>query len=250
MEFHGPTSLEWWKNKVKVIEATNYLIVEDTTNLSDALMLALIRFLTGDYIYSQKSLTIALTDNISADVTNCLAMNGFQFHDEFVYYTQDLEHYQDNKLFFSYQSLQTNSEAYFKSLWSKTMKQSLNAKSSLSIEEHMTSVKEELGYKYKDVCLIAYEKDIPIGIIIPHIEPRTMVEGRLFYFGLLPEQRNKGKSKLLHLDALVKLKGLGATNYVGSTSFNNIPMIKTFQRNNCRLVLRTKVFKRSIRNKA
>jgi len=37
---------------------------------------------------------------------------------------------------------------------------------------------------------------------MPHIEPGTSEEGRLFYFGIIPSERGKGKSKLLHKQAL------------------------------------------------
>ncbi|WP_233522734.1 hypothetical protein [Peribacillus glennii] len=46
-----------------------------------------------------------------------------------------------------------------------------------------------------------------MGIAIPHIEPGTDSEGRLFYFGLMPEERGKGKSAEIHMDCLMLLKG-------------------------------------------
>lgn len=40
-------------------------------------------------------------------------------------------------------------------------------------------------------------------------------EGRLFYFGIFPEERGKGYSKYLHLQSLHFLKEMGATYYIG-----------------------------------
>jgi hypothetical protein len=72
------------------------------------------------------------------------------------------------------------------------MKGSLNTSSTLSVEKEFIGMKSELGREYAKSCLIAFHGKNPIGITMPHIEQGTVDEGRLFYFGLLPEYRGKG----------------------------------------------------------
>lgn len=81
---------------------------------------------------------------------------------------------------------------------------SLNAPSSLNIDEQIRSVEVELGPDYKDSCIITYEEGKSIGVIMPHIEPRTLNEGRMFYFGLTPEER--GKERISALTSVVGLE--------------------------------------------
>jgi hypothetical protein len=118
------------------------------------------------------------------------------------------------------------------------MSGSENTKSTLSMEEHLRSVKLELGPCWRKSCYAVYENRHPIGIAIPHIEPGTSEEGRLFYFGLIPEERGKGKSAEIHRDSLILLNRLGALFYIGSTNQANHGMQKVFLKNGCRITSR------------
>ncbi|WP_257351012.1 GNAT family N-acetyltransferase [Pseudalkalibacillus decolorationis] len=125
------------------------------------------------------------------------------------------------------------------------MVHSPNAPSSLNIDEHMKSVEIELGPSYINSCMIVLEKTKPIGVIMPHIEPGTKEEGRLFYFGIIPSERGRGKSKQLHRQALQVLRDdFQASYYIGSTSQNNEPMLKTFMANGCKVIEKSKVYKK------
>ncbi|MDQ0220233.1 GNAT family N-acetyltransferase [Peribacillus cavernae] len=134
------------------------------------------------------------------------------------------------------------SEAMFKDLWKKCMSGSDNAKSSLSMDEHMESVKSELPTSWRKSCSAVFENNRPLGIAIPHIEPGTDNEGRLFYFGLLSEERGKGKSADIHKDFLTLLKRMGAQFYIGSTGQANEKMQKVFLKNGCRFAKTTESY--------
>ena len=51
---------------------------------------------------------------------------------------------------------------------------------------------QEIGEQWKEHCLTADVDEKPIGIVIPHIERGTLEEGKLMYFAVTPNMRNKG----------------------------------------------------------
>ncbi|MDN4524562.1 GNAT family N-acetyltransferase [Fictibacillus fluitans] len=126
-------------------------------------------------------------------------------------------------------------EEGFMELWGMCMQGSDNAASTLSMEQHLQSVKLELGFRWKHSCRIFYQEDQPIGIAIPHIEQGTTTEGRLFYFGVLQGIRSKGTGTCMHRQALTCLKEMGAKYYVGSTHQKNLKMQRVFQKNGCHI---------------
>ncbi|CAI8715045.1 MULTISPECIES: GNAT family N-acetyltransferase [Bacillus] len=136
----------------------------------------------------------------------------------------------------------TLSEAEFKSLWERCMSDSDNKSSILNIDEHFYAIQAELGEDWQKSCIAFYEKEQPIGISIPHIEPGTKNEGRLFYFGLLPEERGKGLSAHIHLQSLYMLEQMGATYYIGSTHMTNEKMQKVFWKNGCSIRTETELY--------
>lgn len=136
----------------------------------------------------------------------------------------------------------TLSEEEFKSLWERCMSDSDNKSSSLNINEHFHTIQAELGKGWEKSCIAFYDKEQPIGISIPHIEPGTKNEGRLFYFGLLPEERGKGLSAHIHLQSLYMLEQMGATYYIGSTHMTNEKMQKVFWKNGCSIRTETELY--------
>lgn len=110
-----------------------------------------------------------------------------------------------------------------------------NKNNLFSIEQIMDVFSNELGDNWRQHCHIFYREHEPLGISIPHIEANTTEEGRMFYFGVVPEHRGKGFGKLFHLYSLALLKNMNATFYVGSTDVNNEYMIRIFQSNGCNL---------------
>lgn len=130
----------------------------------------------------------------------------------------------------------------FKSLWERCTLGSDNKSSILNINEHFYAIQAELGQGWEKSCIAFYDKEQPIGISIPHIEPGTKEEGRLFYFGLLPEERGKGLSAHIHLQSLRLLKQMGATYYIGSTHMTNEKMQKVFLKNGCSIKAETELY--------
>lgn len=233
-------------DKVKFVEGEQYVTVEDTRHLTSQEVKNLVTYLLNDSAFHSKAMTLLVHHKFSEGIESFLTDRGFQLHDENVMVKKVLSEEAQTAVYFDTASLHEISEEAFKHIWEQAMGQSLNAPSSLDMDGHMQSVKEELGEDYRSSCLIAYEDGRPIGVVMPHIEPGTTSEGRLFYFGLVPEVRGKGKSKRLHHQALGILKDkFGAGYYIGSTSSKNIPMLKTFEANGCTVVERNKVYKRA-----
>ena len=184
------------------------------------------------------------------EISELLKKYGFEHYASKVEVNKELQELQGNSIDFEWRSIGNNtlSEEEFKMLWKQCMNGSENRTSSLSMEEHLNSVKSLLGSNWKNSCIAIYEGNKPIGISIPHIEPGTMDEGRLFYFGLLPEERGKGKSVLIHLQSLLLLKQMGAAYYRGSTHESNKLMQKVFLKNDCPITAYTESYYRYLTN--
>ncbi|WP_096154122.1 MULTISPECIES: GNAT family N-acetyltransferase [Bacillus] len=109
------------------------------------------------------------------------------------------------------------------------------------IDQVMNSLNNELGPEWRRHCYYFINDEVIIGISIPHIEIGT--EGRLFYFGVLPNLRGQGLGGNIHKISLVLLKKFQANYYVGSTDVNNSYMIKIFEKNGCELRDRKGIYK-------
>ena len=80
---------------------------------------------------------------------------------------------------------------------------------------------QEIGEQWKEHCLTASVDEKPIGIVIPHIERGTLEEGKLMYFAVTPNVRNKGYEAALFAGAMFVLKEIGASYYIGETNMQN-----------------------------
>lgn len=121
----------------------------------------------------------------------------------------------------------------FANLYEHCRSGSANKNNLFTTEQAMESFENELGVEWRTHCYIFRKSGEPIGLGIPHIEQGTIDEGRLFYFGVVPEQRGRGYGTIFHRALLGLLGNLGATKYVGSTDENNRHMIGIFERNDC-----------------
>ncbi|WP_077325017.1 hypothetical protein [Virgibacillus siamensis] len=236
--------------KIKIVKGDNFVTIEDTKNLSEHEFISLVTdFLNQPAIKNTRHVSILIASKFSDNADEFLLDNGFRLHDENVTVWMELDNLKSMEQVFTLKTLNELSESDFKDVWQQSMKGSLNAPSSLTMDEQLRSVEVELGPKYKDSCIVAYEEGKAIGVIMPHIEPGLKQEGRIFYFGLVPEVRGLEKSKYLHQQALWLLKNqFKATYYIGNTSHNNAPMLKTFQYNGCKVLERNKVYKRIIKD--
>ncbi len=127
------------------------------------------------------------------------------------------------------------SDQVFASLYQACRSGSANKNKQQTIEQIMQSLHHELGAHWRDHCFYFTSNNEKLGIAIPHIEMGTADEGRMFYFGVVPEWRGKGYGAKLHLHTLSLLKLFHATYYVGSTDEANTNMIAIFKRNGCML---------------
>ncbi|WLD93862.1 GNAT family N-acetyltransferase [Alkalihalobacillus sp. AL-G] len=185
------------------------------------------------------------------DLSNILKDFRFELYASRVEVYRDLDDLDININGFEWRSLSdfTISEDEFKHYWERCMSSSENASSTLSMDEHLDSVKSELGDNWRSSCKLVYVQDKPIGVSIPHIEPGTLDEGRLFYFGLVPEEQGRGQSTLIHLQSLSFLKQMGATYYIGSTHETNVRMQKVFLNNGCSIKAHTESYYKYFKNR-
>ncbi|MGR9048313.1 GNAT family N-acetyltransferase [Halobacillus faecis] len=236
--------------KVKFVEGENFVTIEDTRDLTDEeLQLLALKILKDPTFDGVKNLTILVPSTFKEETTGYIKGLGFKQHDEVYFFRCDLGEVGkgiEEAQCFEFLSLRKEEEVSFKETWRRSMEGSLNAPQSLNMEEQMKSVKKELGPGYVDTCLTAYENGTPIGVVMPHIEPGTKGEGRIFYFGLVPEERGKNKAAALYKEGLNLLRNHFKASYsIGATSVHNSPMLKVFERCGCTVTERVGVYKYS-----
>lgn len=166
-----------------------------------------------------------------------LLEKGFHKVSTIVEYTRTLDHLAEASTDIVYYSLadgEMNEEEYA-DLYDLCRQGSANKNKQQPIEEVMTSIKRELGEAWMDNCYYFTQDDENVGIAIPHIEPGTVDEGRLFYFGVDPNRRGEGLGVKIHNICLHLLKNFHAITYVGSTDTNNEHMIRIFEINGSHL---------------
>ncbi|AIF45229.1 hypothetical protein [Virgibacillus sp. SK37] len=233
--------------KLKFVEGANFVTVEDTKNVSEDELVYIIQHLDlFSNIRNAENVSILVDEKFTETVGGLLNKRNFQLDDEVLFVYKDLMKLPETDQFYSIKTLHKMDRNFFISVWADVMKHSCNAPSLLNVEDQLRSAEIELGSTYKDSCILAYENAKPLGVIMPHLEPGTTDEGRLFYFGLVPKERGKGKSVILHQQALQLLRyQFHASHYIGSTSLDNLPMIQTFVHNDCKKIAKIKVFKRT-----
>ncbi|ALX48285.1 GNAT family N-acetyltransferase [Lentibacillus amyloliquefaciens] len=228
---------------VKFLDGTpNYFVVENIGQVSsesyfEKLLYEMMEYVTKENIHS---VTIVLENNeaSNANYLDLLERYGFVQHDIQYFYKRDLTSLEElyEKEAIGLKQIDKATTKLFKEVWQRVASESLNASSSLSIEKEFEGMKSELGSEYIQSCFIAYDDKTPIGITMPHIEPGTVDEGRLFYFGVVPEYHKKSLGTKLHKLSLHMLKEIGANYYVGATGHKNTPMQRIFQVNGCRMI--------------
>ncbi|PFK43244.1 GNAT family N-acetyltransferase [Bacillus cereus] len=196
--------------------------------------------------WNVKRASILLDKNFSSFIpsTKVLREFGFQLYAAKIEVFRNLSDIVESEKKYSFRSIDKGglSEEEFKLLWGRCMSGSDNQSSVLNIDEHFYAIQAELGEGWEKSCIAFYERNQPVGISIPHMEPGTKEEGRLFYFGLLPEERGKGISAHIHRQSLHILRGMGATYYIGSTHVTNKKMQKVFLKNGCSIKTETELY--------
>ncbi|WP_082232486.1 GNAT family N-acetyltransferase [Halobacillus massiliensis] len=225
---------------MKVVYGDNFIAVEEADHLTDVELFKVLDQLESEEV---RNISLMLSPHRSRSVVNKLSDRNYYYTDTTIYFYHSLEKLRvREKHNIEWVRLE---ERDFKMVWVQAMQGSLNHTGPINIDEQMGSVKKELGRTYRDSCLVVNVNGQIAGACMPHIEPGTTEEGRLFYFGLLPEFRGRGLAGEIHLAALKKLlEDFSASYYIGATSMHNIPMLKVFERNGCREIRKKEVYKK------
>ncbi|WP_223700001.1 GNAT family N-acetyltransferase [Sutcliffiella deserti] len=162
-----------------------------------------------------------------------------------VEYTKILENLPetDNLLVWHSLSEEMLSEKEYEKLYELCRSGSANKNTKQPIDQVMNSIRNELGADWHRHCYYFKKDENLIGISIPHIEIGTEDEGRLFYFGIVPDLRGQGLGASIHNISMGLLKQFQANYYVGSTDVNNSYMIRIFEKNGCELRDRKGIYK-------
>jgi GNAT superfamily N-acetyltransferase len=226
----------------KFLDGTpNYFVTEDIGQVSSTRHFEKILYEMTKYVKEKgiQSVSIVLNEkeDLNSEYLDLLREFGFQKEEQQYFYKRDLSslEVQGQKESIEIKSMGQTSTDLFKKVWQEATIGSLNDTSARSIEKEFEGMKSELGPDYTKSCLIAFYGKNPIGVTMPHIEPGTTNEGRLFYFGLVPKYRNKGWGAALHKLSIYLLKEMGATYYIGATGHKNLPMQRLFQVNSCQM---------------
>ena len=181
------------------------------------------------------SYTITLkSSQILDSLHECVLGLGLMCSNTRYYYRLDLNSVLDlNPTSITLKNLTEIDEALFMTIWEEAKRGSLNSGETTSVEKTFIGLQEELGSHYLEYCNVGFIDNNPIGITIPHLEPGTEAEGRLFYFGLRPEWRGQQLGTLFHRESLLYLKKLGMSYYIGATDDKNVPMQRIFIHNGC-----------------
>lgn len=107
-------------------------------------------------------------------------------------------------------------------------------KSFIDTENFLNQMGEELPSQVEKMYTVYKINNEPVGVVFPHIEPRTDREGRIFWIGIHPRFLGKRMGKALHSIGLYRLKNdFKANSYIGITQIDNHPMKKIMISNGC-----------------
>jgi RimJ/RimL family protein N-acetyltransferase len=173
------------------------------------------------------------------DWRNLLKESEFIEKEDRAYYRRKLSGYtspyEDR---FESKSLREIGEEEFLEVYRKTYSNNLNRNfNNTSPETDFRSHIESAGNLFDpNHWYVVFESNSPIGVLLPQRFPDTPHDGTLMSVGLLPEARNKGFGRILHAMGMEILASQSATDYIGSTDVQNVPMRKIFERNGCELI--------------
>jgi ribosomal protein S18 acetylase RimI-like enzyme len=184
-----------------------------------------------------QALSWAREDN--ADWRKLLKESRFAEKDDRAYYRRKLSGFTsplENR--FLYKSLREIGETEFLAVYGGTYFGNLNRNfNNTSPELDFRSHIESAGNLFDpNHWYVVFEANLAIGVLLPQRFPDTPHDGTLMSVGLLPEARNKGFGRILHAMGMEILAGQGATDYIGSTDIQNVPMRKIFEWNGCEII--------------
>ncbi|PFA69199.1 hypothetical protein CN378_04810 [Bacillus sp. AFS015802] len=132
--------------KIKIVKGANFVTIEHTKSLTNLELLELIPYMMDQpFIKTTEIVNILVDGQCSKEVDSLLKEYGFTLHDQNVTVHKVLDESSDLGDGFSLKDLHDIPLEEFKRVWEASMEESLNAPSSLNIEEQMRSVEVELG---------------------------------------------------------------------------------------------------------
>ena len=168
----------------------------------------------------------------------CFETYSFEYVTENMIVFKDIYEVEDVESEIDFKLIEEVGEEAFYSLWNEMTKEQVD------YNQFVHMMKQEIGEQWKEHCLTAVASEEPIGIVIPHIEKGTLEEGKLMYFVMAPNMRNKGYEAAFFTGAMFVLKEIGASYYIGETNVQNEWMKDVFGKNGCQLLSSTERYVR------
>ncbi|MFD6507527.1 MULTISPECIES: GNAT family N-acetyltransferase [unclassified Bacillus (in: firmicutes)] len=168
----------------------------------------------------------------------CFETYSFEYITENMIVFKDIYEVEDIESDIDFKLIEEVGEDIFYSLWNEVTGEQVD------YNQFVHMMEQEIGGQWKEHCLTAVASEVPIGIVIPHIERGTLEEGKLMYFAVTPNMRNKGYEAALFTGAMFVLKEIGASYYIGETNIQNEWMKDVFGKNGCQLLSSTERYVR------
>lgn len=220
----------------KCLQGPDYLTAEDVVCKTTSEWSELLTDLEAKAQAHKKDRVLLVTKTADLVERDWLEQRGYRLRAETVKYFFDLANLQDEDFPFQWdESKRIVSEV--ESVWAEILGQTNTSASVVSAKRQVKNLQSELGEAYTKSLCVVKEGDEALGLLLPHEEPSRLQQGRLFYFGLLPQYRGKGMAATVHRYGLHLLRErFGADYYIGSTEVKNLPMRTVFQKNGCLLL--------------
>lgn len=168
----------------------------------------------------------------------CFETYSFEYITENMIVFKDIYEVEDIESEIDFKLIEEIGEAAFYSLWNEVTGEQID------YDQFVNTMLQEIGGQWKEHCLTASIDEEPIGIVIPHIERGTLEEGKLMYFVVAPNMRNKGYEAAFFTGAMFVLKEIGASYYIGETNVQNEWMKDVFEKNGCQQLCSTERYVR------
>ncbi|MGN7893750.1 GNAT family N-acetyltransferase [Bacillus sp. 22475] len=160
----------------------------------------------------------------------CFETYSFEYVTENMIVFKDIYEVEDVESEIDFKLIEEVGEDTFYSFWNEMTEEQVD------YNQFVHMMEQEIGEQWKEHCLTAVASEEPIGIVIPHIEKGTLEEGKLMYFVMAPNMRNKGYEATFFTGAMFVLKEIGASYYIGETNVQNEWMKDVFEKNGCQLL--------------
>ncbi|AHA06574.1 N-acetyltransferase [Bacillus toyonensis] len=160
----------------------------------------------------------------------CFETYSFEYVTENMIVFKDIYEVEDVESEIDFKLIEEVGEDTFYSFWNEMTEEQVD------YNQFVHMMEQEIGEQWKEHCLTAVASEEPIGIVIPHIEKGTLEEGKLMYFVMAPNMRNKGYEAAFFTGAMFVLKEIGASYYIGETNVQNEWMKDVFGKNGCQLL--------------